>query len=62
MALRNAFGKLSLEDTQLDTREILIAILEQMIIMNKHLQSITDEDIDEFDIQDEMEQLSVGEV
>ena len=50
--LVNAFGKITLEDTQIDNRELLIAILHELRIMNVHLQSITDERVRPEDVED----------
>lgn len=49
--LINAFGKITLEETQIDHRELLIAILHELRIMNVHLQSITDERVRPEDVE-----------
>lgn len=50
--LVNAFGKISLVDTQADNRELLLAILAELRIMNVHLESITDERVRLEDIEE----------
>jgi len=48
--LVNAFGKINLEETQVDNRDLLLEILKQLKIMNIHLESITDQRILDHDI------------
>ena len=57
MALRNLFGEVSLESTQLDIKldsgELLLDVLKQLRIMNVHLQAISGEKVDQHDIQED---------
>lgn len=48
--LVNAFGKIALEDTQTDNRDLLLKIIAQLQIMNLHLSVLTDTKIEEFDL------------
>lgn len=43
--LVNAFGKITLEDTQEQNRDLLLHILNELRIMNMHLSVITDNEI-----------------
>ena len=52
--LVNAFGKITLEETQTDNRELLEEILLQLKIMNVHLQYLTDERVRREDIGEEL--------
>ncbi len=55
MALRNLFGDVALEATQLDINlnhgDTLLDILQQLRIMNVHLQAISGEKVDEHDTE-----------
>lgn len=57
MALRNLFGDVALESTQLDLKldhgELLLEILQQLRIMNLHLAAISGERVNEHDIEGE---------
>lgn len=57
MALRNLFGDVALEDTQLDIKldhgELLLEMVKQLRIMNLHLQAISGEKIDSHDVQED---------
>ena len=48
--LVNAFGKISLEDTQMENREILLGILQELRKMNVQLSLLTDTEIKEHDL------------
>jgi hypothetical protein len=56
MGLRNAFGDIALESTQLengqDAQDLLIDILRQLKIMNMHLAHISDQRIQIEDIEE----------
>jgi len=52
--LVNAFGKITLEETQTDNRELLEGILHQLKIMNVHLQYLTDQVVRDEDIGEEL--------
>lgn len=52
--LVNAFGAITLEETQEDNRELLEEILLQLKIMNVHLQHLTDQVIRDEDIGEEL--------
>ena len=56
MALRNLFGNVALESTQLDTNlthgELLEEILKQLRMMNIHLAAISGEKVDTQDAED----------
>ena len=43
--LINAFGKISLDETNKDTVELLIAILLELRVSNAHLAKLTNEEI-----------------
>jgi hypothetical protein len=57
MALRNLFGDVALEATQLDIKldhgEALLEILKQLRIMNTHLAAISGERVNEHDVEGE---------
>lgn len=57
MGLRNLFGEVALEETQLDIRldhgDLLVEILQQLRIMNVHLSAISGEKVDTKDIEGE---------
>ena len=53
MALVNMFGSLNLEDTQVDNRELLLAILLELRKMNAHMEHITDQRITDEDVESE---------
>lgn len=57
MALRNLFGDVALEATQLnislDHGELLSDILKELRIMNVHLRAISGEKVDTHDIQED---------
>ena len=59
MALRNLFGEVALESTQTDTKiehgELLLEILKQLAIANKHLEAISGERVTLADINGEVE-------
>lgn len=55
MALVNLLGDLSLEDTQLDSQQVLVEILLQLRIMNLHLSKLTDERITRNDVQGDLD-------
>ena len=55
MALVNLLGDLSLEDTQLDSQQLLIEILIQLRIMNIHLSKLSDERISRNDVQGDLD-------
>ena len=48
--LVNAFGKITLEDTQEQNRDLLLHILQELRIMNMHLSLLTDNEITKFDL------------
>mgnify|MGYP003674595610 FL=1 len=48
--LVNAFGKISLDETARDTRELLEAILVELKIMNLHMSQLDDEEITAEDV------------
>lgn len=48
--LVNAFGKISLDETARDTRELLEAILTELRILNLHMSQIDDEEITAEDV------------
>lgn len=52
--LVNAFGAISLEDTQVSNQELLQAILLEMRIMNEHFARMRNEviDVEELDVED----------
>jgi len=52
--LVNAFGKITLEETQTDNRELLEEILLQLRIMNIHLQHLTDQTVRREDVGEEL--------
>jgi len=52
--LVNAFGKITLEETQTDNRELLEEILLQLRIMNIHLQHLTDQIVRREDVGEEL--------
>lgn len=57
MALRNLFGDVALESTQVELNvthgELLLEILVQLRIMNTHLAAISGERVNEQDIEGE---------
>ena len=57
MGLRNMFGDVALESTQLETNlshgELLLEVLKQLRIMNMHLSAISGEKVNEHDIEGE---------
>lgn len=55
MALVNLLGDLSLEDTQLDSQQLLIEILIQLRIANIHLAKLSDERISRNDVQGDLD-------
>lgn len=59
MALRNLFGDVALESTQvelkLDQGELLTEILRQLVIANKHLAAISGERVSLDEIDGEIE-------
>ena len=59
MALRNMFGDVALESTQTDIKidhgELLVDILRQLVVMNKHLAAISGERVHLDDINGEAE-------
>lgn len=56
MALVNMFGKVALEDTQLDIKlehgEILMEVLLELRKINMHLAHMTDQHITDQDVED----------
>lgn len=59
MALRNMFGDVALESTQVDIKidhgELLLEILRQLVVMNKHLAAISGERVSLDEINGEVE-------
>lgn len=59
MALRNLFGDVALESTQVDVKlehgELLLEILRQLVIANKHLAAISGERVSLDEINGEVE-------
>ena len=59
MALRNMFGDVALESTQTDIKidhgELLLEILRQLVVMNKHLAAISGERVSLDEINGEVE-------
>ena len=53
-SLVNAFGKITLEETQQDNRDLLLEVLLQLKIMNVHLASISDVRVRKEDIGEEV--------
>lgn len=57
MALRNLFGEVALESTNLEARmeqgELLLEILVQLRIMNTHLAAISGERVTETEVEGE---------
>ena len=57
MGLRNLFGDVALEETQLDIKldhgELLLEMVRQLRIMNLHLSAISGEKIDSHDVQED---------
>ena len=51
--LVNAFGAISLEETQVDNKEILLAVLIELRIMNEHFARMRDEVIEPDDLDEE---------
>lgn len=51
MALVNLFGGINLEDTQVDNRQLLMAILLELRKMNAHMEHITDQHITDEDFE-----------
>jgi len=49
--LVNAFGKIALDETNRDTRELLEAIIVELRIMNTHLAMLTDEELTVEDVE-----------
>ena len=52
MGLRNLFGDISLEDTQVELREALQEIVIQLKIMNVHLEHISEQHVLRADVED----------
>lgn len=48
--LVNAFGKIALDESSRDTRELLAAIIVELRIMNVHLAQLNDEEITAHDV------------
>ena len=48
--LVNAFGSVNVEDTQLENRDLLLVIIEELRIMNMHLAMLTDNEITRDDL------------
>ena len=55
MALVNMFGGINLEDTQVDNRELLLAILLELKKLNAHMAHMTDQHITDEDVSSEEE-------
>ena len=59
MALRNMFGDVALESTQVDIKlehgELMLEILRQLVVMNKHLAAISGERVSLDEINGEVE-------
>lgn len=51
--LVNAFGAISLEETQVDNKELLLAVLIELRIMNEHFARMRDEVIEPDDLDEE---------
>lgn len=49
--LVNAFGKIALDETSRDTKELLEAILVELRMMNIHLYKLSDEEVTSEDVQ-----------
>jgi hypothetical protein len=48
--LVNAFGKIALDETSRDTRELLEAIIVELRILNLHMAKMNDEEISSDDV------------
>lgn len=55
MALVNLLGEIALENTQLDSQQVLVEILLQLRMMNLHLSKLTDEKITSNDVQGDLD-------
>lgn len=55
MALVNLLGEIALENTQLDSQQVLVEILLQLRMMNLHLSKLTDEKITRNDVQGDLD-------
>ena len=55
MALVNLLGEIALEDTQLDSQQVLVEILIQLRMLNLHMSKLTDEKITRNDVQGDLD-------
>ena len=55
MALVNLLGEIALEDTQLDSQQVLVEILIQLRMLNLHMAKLTDEKITRNDVQGDLD-------
>ena len=55
MALVNLLGEIALEDTQLDSQQVLVEILVQLRMLNLHMTKLTDEKITRNDVQGDLD-------
>ena len=55
MALVNLLGEIALEDTQLDSQQVLVEILLQLRMLNLHMAKLTDEKITRNDVQGDLD-------
>ena len=55
MALVNLLGEIALEDTQLDSQQVLVEILIQLRMLNLHMTKLTDEKITRNDVQGDLD-------
>lgn len=55
MALVNILGELGLEETQLDTQQLLLEILLQLRVVNIHLSKLSDERVSRDDLQGDLD-------